>query len=68
MGEPVFSHDGEAVVWHAGGRRIRLTETEVEQILDIFDRERAPELFNTLHDALLAAGGIERVSSLRSAA
>jgi hypothetical protein len=63
-----FSAEGTSVVWSAHGHTFRLKDSEVETILDIFERERAVALFNTLHDALVASGGVERVSSLLRAA
>jgi len=61
---PTFFTDGASVHWNAGGRAFRLTETEVELILDIFQRERAVEQFNALYALHLASGGIAVASSL----
>lgn len=64
---PFYANDGE-VFWNAAGRPFCLTIHEVETILDIFERNRAVELFNTLHEAMVAAGGVERASGLLSRA
>lgn len=61
---PAFFTAGDAVAWNAGGRTFRLTDRDIENFFDIFERERDFHLFNELYDAHLAAGGIERSSSM----
>lgn len=59
-----FTVDHGSVFWGT----IRLSPESCEAVLDVFDREGAVRAFNELMDAHMAAGGIARVTSLRSAA
>lgn len=63
---PSFTYDPteNAVFWQS----TRLSPESCETLLDIFDREGAVRPFLELYDAHLKAGGIARITSLRSAA
>ncbi len=69
MGHPLFFAEDGSVFWTPDARRpVRLQDRQVEALLDLFMDEREPTLFNLLHEAHTAAGGIERVSPFRRAA
>lgn len=66
---PTFFAADDAVCWSPDGcRSVRLQERQVDALLDLLMEEREPDLFNLLHDAHTAAGGIERASPFRKAA
>jgi hypothetical protein len=43
---------------------VRLSGTDCERLLDLFERERAVAPFNELYALHMQAGGIERVSTI----
>lgn len=59
-----FTVSSGAVIWN-GPAPFALSETSVEALLDIFDREGAVQPFNELYDAYVRVGGIERCCSLK---
>ena len=64
----MFRPDGDCVLMLTRRGNARLNHSQCDRLLDIFQEAGEPVLFNDLHDAFLAIGGIARVSSFRSAA
>ncbi len=60
---PAFTADRDQVFWGS----VALSPQSIEDLFDIFIREGCITAFNELHDAHVAAGGIERPSGLRAA-
>lgn len=63
-----FIPAGSEVLMITEAGPVRLTNDQCERLLDIFDEAEAVRPFNELYAAHVAAGGLERVTSLRGAA
>lgn len=62
---PAFLSSPDGVIWTTEAGPVRLSETQVERLLDLFEDvadQAAIPLFNQLYDAHLTCGGIERCS------
>ncbi len=61
---PAFTADRDQVFWGS----VALSPQSIEDLFGIFIREGCAAAFNELHEAHMKAGGIPRMSNLRSVA
>lgn len=65
-----FLPSSHGVIWNTQSGPVCLSETQCERLLDLFEDVADPAaipLFNSLYDAHMACGGIERTTKPKAA-